>query len=103
MWLARRAAEYLLDRTADCLGECAREAVRNWVDLRDLLAERDTVRLSDLLEGIESLKIAMSDRWELFAERLHDLLDPIHLEVAPEPELIRPSGEATALGGHTRT
>ncbi|MCS4089578.1 hypothetical protein [Rhizobium sp. BK176] len=87
LWLAKRAAEFLLESTAGLLGERMAEEVRLWIDLRDLVAEGDGAALRDLLDGIESLRSAMSDRWELFAERLHDLLDPIEPGMAKAPQL----------------
>lgn len=86
LWLATRAAEYLLRETAGRLGDSANEAVRLWVDLRDMVEDGDRTAAAELLEGIHELKIAMIDHWELFAENLQTLLDPIGVEGAPAPQ-----------------
>jgi hypothetical protein len=84
-WLARRAAEFLLERTANSLGECEADAIQKWVHLRDLLSEEGVA--ADFIAGIEVLSDAMSGRRELFAERLHELLDPIDLGETPAPQM----------------
>lgn len=85
-WLAKRAAEFLLKSTADCLGDRTADAVRLWIDLRDLVAEGETTDLADMLEAIQGVRIAMADKFELFAERLKDMLDPIGIEGDPAPQ-----------------
>ncbi|MBY3433382.1 hypothetical protein HFN89_04300 [Rhizobium laguerreae] len=93
LWLAQRAANYLLGKTAACIGDRTAETVRLWVDLRDMAADGAAATLPELLEGIEGLRNSMSDRIDVFGEELRTMLDPIGLgdDLAPRASTMHPT------------
>ncbi|MBY3151188.1 hypothetical protein HFO56_02040 [Rhizobium laguerreae] len=91
LWLAQRAATYLVDKTAACIGDRTAEAVRLWVDLRDMASAGAAVTPSELLESIEFLRNSTLDRKDPINEQLQAMLDPLDLgdQQATRPSIQR--------------